>query len=65
MLGVCPVVSHILEDKFNQNKNISLGAGALIGAATSATLTHPMDTIKTCNNVFQKHMDSGNKLFLL
>jgi len=47
MLGICPVV----QDKtatLGLSDNVALAAGALTASAISATLSHPLDTIKTC-----------------
>eukprot|EP00457_Paulinella_chromatophora_P012823 gb/GEZN01013067.1/.p1 GENE.gb/GEZN01013067.1/~~gb/GEZN01013067.1/.p1 ORF type:complete len:291 (-),score=34.03 gb/GEZN01013067.1/:136-1008(-) len=48
MLGLCPVVQKGLMEKWGLGQNVALASGALITALFSATLTHPMDTIKTC-----------------
>lgn len=48
MLGVTPVMQQALVDNFEMEPNIGLAVGALSGSFFSATLTHPMDTIKTC-----------------
>jgi len=47
MLGICPVLNQFLQDS-GLNEATALSVGALTGAITSATLTHPLDTIKTC-----------------
>lgn len=48
MLGVTPTIQMKLVEGYKMDKNVGLAAGALIGSCLSATLTHPMDTIKTC-----------------
>tara|TARA_A100001015_G_scaffold5791_1_gene7370 strand:+ start:225 stop:1049 length:825 start_codon:yes stop_codon:yes gene_type:complete len=48
MLGVAPSIQSELVSRFNLNGNLGLAVGALSGSFFSATITHPMDTIKTC-----------------
>lgn len=48
MLGVTPTIQTELKEKFQLDNNIALAIGALSGSFLSATVTHPMDTIKTC-----------------
>ena len=48
MLGVTPTIQAELKSRFQLDGNIALGVGALSGSFFSATITHPMDTIKTC-----------------
>jgi solute carrier family 25 carnitine/acylcarnitine transporter 20/29 len=48
MLGITPQIQRKLVESSGTEKHTALAAGALTGAIFSATLTHPMDTIKTC-----------------
>ena len=48
MLGVTPTIQKQLAERFQLEGNLALAAGALSGSFFSATITHPMDTIKTC-----------------
>lgn len=49
MLGITPLIQNTLvESSYKMEKNSALAAGALTGACFAATLTHPLDTIKTC-----------------
>lgn len=48
MLGITPFLQRTLVDNSGMNPTSALAVGALSGAFLSATLTHPMDTIKTC-----------------
>mmetsp|Transcript_20689 Transcript_20689/g.42021 ORF Transcript_20689/g.42021 Transcript_20689/m.42021 type:complete len:275 (+) Transcript_20689:83-907(+) len=48
MLGVTPIMQRELVERFQMDPSIGLAVGALSGAFFSATVTHPMDTIKTC-----------------
>ena len=48
MLGVTPTIQKQLSDRFKLDGNLALAVGALSGSFFSATITHPMDTIKTC-----------------
>jgi solute carrier family 25 carnitine/acylcarnitine transporter 20/29 len=47
MLGMTPVIQRKLMESGN-DENTALAAGSLIGACFAGTITHPMDTIKTC-----------------
>jgi solute carrier family 25 carnitine/acylcarnitine transporter 20/29 len=48
MLGLCPVIQRELKDTYGLSNDTALAAGALSASLFSATLSHPMDTIKTC-----------------
>ena len=48
MLGVTPLIQQAMVDELSMDPNVGLAVGALSGSFFSATLTHPMDTIKTC-----------------
>lgn len=48
MLGITPLIQQRLVEKSGMEKNTALAAGALTGACFAGTVTHPMDTIKTC-----------------
>jgi len=48
MLGATPMIQSELTTRFQLDPNLALVVGALSGSFFSATLTHPMDTIKTC-----------------
>eukprot|EP00808_Paulinella_micropora_P010460 g21205.t1 len=48
MLGLCPVVQTTLMNDYGLSNSTALASGALISALFSATLTHPLDTMKTC-----------------
>lgn len=49
MLGITPAIqTKLVEGSYKIEKNKALAAGALIGACFAATITHPLDTIKTC-----------------
>ena len=48
MLGITPLIQRELVDKSGMEKNSALAIGALSGALFAGTITHPMDTIKTC-----------------
>ena len=48
MLGVTPTIQKELSERFKLEGNLALAGGALSGSFFSATITHPMDTIKTC-----------------
>uniref|UniRef100_A0A7S1XNY2 Mitochondrial carrier protein n=1 Tax=Phaeomonas parva TaxID=124430 RepID=A0A7S1XNY2_9STRA len=48
MLGLTPVVQRYLVEERGMDKGTGLAIGALGSAFFSATVTHPMDTIKTC-----------------
>lgn len=48
MLGVTPLIQSTVVERFQLDGYLGLAVGALSGSFFSATLTHPMDTIKTC-----------------
>eukprot|EP00930_Biecheleria_cincta_P096284 TRINITY_DN88154_c0_g1_i1.p1 TRINITY_DN88154_c0_g1~~TRINITY_DN88154_c0_g1_i1.p1 ORF type:complete len:308 (+),score=43.71 TRINITY_DN88154_c0_g1_i1:62-985(+) len=48
MLGVTPMIQGKLVETSGLEKNTALAVGALTGASLAGTITHPMDTIKTC-----------------
>lgn len=48
MLGLSPVLQKKFADDFNMEPNSALAAGALLSSLFAATLSHPLDTIKTC-----------------
>ena len=48
MLGVTPLMQKAMVEEFGMEPNVGLAVGALSGSFFSATLTHPMDTVKTC-----------------
>jgi solute carrier family 25 (mitochondrial carnitine/acylcarnitine transporter), member 20/29 len=48
MLGITPKIQSTLVESSGIDKHSALAAGALAGSFFAATLTHPMDTIKTC-----------------
>lgn len=48
MLGITPLIQQKLVENSGVEKNTALAAGALTGAIFAGTITHPMDTIKTC-----------------
>jgi len=48
MLGITPLIQTKLVETSGMEKNTALAAGALTGACFAGTVTHPMDTIKTC-----------------
>ena len=48
MLGVTPALKRYIADNYQLEGNTALAIGALSGSFFSATITHPMDTIKTC-----------------
>jgi solute carrier family 25 carnitine/acylcarnitine transporter 20/29 len=48
MLGATPMIQKELQEQFQLESNLALAVGALTGSFFSATITHPMDTIKTC-----------------
>jgi solute carrier family 25 (mitochondrial carnitine/acylcarnitine transporter), member 20/29 len=48
MLGITPKIQSTLVESSGIDKHAALAAGALAGSFFAATLTHPMDTIKTC-----------------
>lgn len=47
MLGICPVVQEKAAT-MGVSDNVALATGALTASIISATLSHPLDTIKTC-----------------
>ena len=48
MLGITPLIQQSLVHNSGMEPNTALAAGALTGACFAGTVTHPMDTIKTC-----------------
>ena len=48
MLGITPWIQTQLSTKAGMESNVALAAGALTGSVTAALISHPMDTIKTC-----------------
>lgn len=48
MLGITPLIQQNLVESSGVEKNTALAIGALTGAILAGTITHPMDTIKTC-----------------
>lgn len=56
MLGMAPVVQRKLHVDYDFQPDVALAVGALMSSTFSATLSHPMDTIKTCmqGDVHQK-----------
>lgn len=48
MLGITPLIQRQLVESGTFDKNTALAAGSLTGACFAGTITHPMDTIKTC-----------------
>lgn len=48
MLGICPVLQRELMHRYSLEEHTALAAGALTSSVFAATLTHPLDTIKTC-----------------
>lgn len=48
MLGITPLIQQNLVEKSGMESNTALAIGALTGALFAGTITHPMDTIKTC-----------------
>jgi solute carrier family 25 carnitine/acylcarnitine transporter 20/29 len=48
MLGMAPVMQRELHTTYGLQPDVALGVGALLSSVFSATLSHPMDTIKTC-----------------
>ena len=48
MLGITPLIQQRLVESSGVEKNTALAIGALSGAILAGTITHPMDTIKTC-----------------
>lgn len=48
MLGLVPVLQCELIDRYQLPNEIALAGGSLMGSCFAATLSHPLDTIKTC-----------------
>jgi len=49
MLGVTPAIQkQLVEGSYKMDSNSALATGALVGSFFAATVSHPMDTIKTC-----------------
>jgi len=48
MLGGTPLIQRELRDTYNVETSVALAAGSFLTAVLSVTITHPMDTIKTC-----------------
>ena len=49
MLGITPLIQqNLVESSLGMEPNTALAAGALVGALFAGTVTHPLDTIKTC-----------------
>uniref|UniRef100_A0A7S2BWN9 Mitochondrial carrier protein n=1 Tax=Haptolina brevifila TaxID=156173 RepID=A0A7S2BWN9_9EUKA len=48
MLGITPAIQRHLVETSGIEKNQALAVGALSGACFAGTLSHPLDTIKTC-----------------
>lgn len=47
-LGIGPVISRTLQEEYNQPVSVAKVGGAIGGGVIAATLSHPMDTCKTC-----------------
>lgn len=47
-LGIGPVISRTLQEDYNQSVSVAKAGGAVGGGVIAATLSHPMDTCKTC-----------------
>lgn len=47
-LGIGPVITRTLQEDYNQSIAASKAGGAVGGGVIAATLSHPIDTIKTC-----------------
>ena len=47
-LGLGPYCSDIIQKKYNTNNTVSNFYGSIISSVISATLSHPLDTVKTC-----------------
>jgi solute carrier family 25 (mitochondrial carnitine/acylcarnitine transporter), member 20/29 len=68
MLGVTPLIQSMLMEKYEMETSMALATGSLTGAFISATVTHPMDTIKTCmqgdceGNKYKGIMQTGRAL---
>lgn len=48
MLGACPLIQRELMQRYSLSEPTALAGGALVASLLSATLTHPLDTVKTC-----------------
>jgi len=48
MLGMTPTLQREFKERLGLSSNMALAAGALSSSCFAATLTHPLDTIKTC-----------------
>eukprot|EP00633_Aureoumbra_lagunensis_P010094 CAMPEP_0197317260 /NCGR_PEP_ID=MMETSP0891-20130614/46158_1 /TAXON_ID=44058 ORGANISM="Aureoumbra lagunensis, Strain CCMP1510" /NCGR_SAMPLE_ID=MMETSP0891 /ASSEMBLY_ACC=CAM_ASM_000534 /LENGTH=167 /DNA_ID=CAMNT_0042807145 /DNA_START=396 /DNA_END=899 /DNA_ORIENTATION=+ len=48
MLGITPAIQKELVERSGLDSSSALAGGALSGAIFAATITHPLDTIKTC-----------------
>merc|ERR1711879_456224 len=48
MLGLCPVLQREFMHRYSMPEHTALAGGALCSSLFAATLTHPLDTIKTC-----------------
>eukprot|EP00040_Diaphanoeca_grandis_P025699 m.142790 g.142790 ORF g.142790 m.142790 type:complete len:277 (-) comp30271_c1_seq1:76-906(-) len=48
MLGLCPVLTKELQERFQVGEAVALAGGSIATAVVAATASHPMDTIKTC-----------------
>lgn len=48
MLGFTPLIQAKLVENSGMERNTALAAGSLMSACFAGTITHPMDTIKTC-----------------
>jgi len=69
MLAMCPILQkEIVNRNPTVDPNIALAAGALTASLCGATLTHPVDTIKTCmqgdiaKEKYTSILQSGNYL---
>lgn len=48
MLGLTPAIQEEIANRFQLNKDLSLVAASLTASAFATTMTHPLDTMKTC-----------------
>merc|ERR1719198_1306509 len=48
MLGIVPVLQREFVQRYHLSDEIALAGGSLIGSCVAGTVSHPMDTIKTC-----------------
>jgi len=48
MLGMCPIIQRELMEKSGLSSDVALAAGALVASVAGGTVTHPIDTVKTC-----------------